>query len=142
MGVVTFDYSQWAQQFPALSPNVNQAQAQMYFDLSSNAYLDNTDCSVVQDVNKRALLLNLLVAHMATINLPTSQGGTGGSVGRAASASRGSTSVSFDLPNAGTTAFSAWLNQTQWGLAFNAAMAPYKTARYIAGSHIRRGTWP
>lgn len=142
MGVVTFDYTLWAQTFPTLAPNVNAAQAQSYFDMVENTYLDNTEASVVRNVTTRATMLNLLVAHVAALFLPTSAGGTGGSVGRAASASRGSVSVSFDLPNAGSGAVAAWLNQTQWGLMFNAMMTPYRTARYVPGGHIRRGTWP
>lgn len=79
-GVVTFDYTAWSARYPALAQNVDATLAQSYFD-EATLYLSNTPCSPVRDLTKRALLLGLLVAHLATLYLPQSQGGTGGWLG-------------------------------------------------------------
>lgn len=87
-GVVAFDYAAWSARFATLAANVGAAQAQACFE-EATLYLPNTPTSPVRDVGRRALLLGLLVAHIATLALPEEQGGAGGLVGRVASASRG-----------------------------------------------------
>lgn len=141
MGVAVFDYDEWSQRYPALAANVDQDLASFYFIEGGLLYLDNTDASVVQDVPTRTLLLYLLTAHIATLNLPVSAGGNGaGGVGRTSSASRGSVSVSFDMGP--TTASSAWFMQTQYGAMFWQAMLPYRTARYVNVPYVERQTYP
>ena len=143
MGIVTFDYSSWAKCYPTLAPLVNETQADCYFTIAE-LYLDNTDRSVVRDVNKRATLFGLLTAHIAQLNLPADQGGNGaGTVGRAASGTRGSVSITLDYPSAGSnSAVASWLNQTQWGAMFWAAMLPYRQARYVRTPRIQHQVWP
>lgn len=143
MAVVIFNYTTWALSYPAIASSVTEDQASAYFNIAQ-LYLDNTDGSVVRDINTRATLLNMLVAHIAYLNLPTEQGGNGaGTVGRAASGARGSVSVSLDYPaSSSSSAMASWLNQTQYGAMFYAAMLPYRQARYISTRRVQRQVFP
>ncbi|MBO1325350.1 DUF4054 domain-containing protein [Acetobacter sp. TBRC 12305] len=138
-GVVTFDYAAWSARYPALAANVNQTLAQSYFD-QATLYLSNTSCSPVRALTKRALLLNMLVAHLAMLDLPSDQGGVGGVIGRVSSASRGSVSVSTDFGSQQERA--AWFNQTQAGASFWAATRFLRQARYVPGFQQRPRIWP
>jgi hypothetical protein len=87
----------------------------------------------------RAALLNMLVAHLAQLNLPAgggdgSAGGTNAAapsplVGRITNATEGSVSVQtqMDLP----LGSAQWFNQTPYGAQFWAATAAYRTMRYV-----------
>lgn len=143
MAVVTFDYTSWVKCYPTLAPYVTSDQAACYFNLAE-LYLDNTNKSVVRDVNKRTTLFGLLVAHIAYLNLPEQDGGSGaGAVGRTSNATRGSVSIGLSYPDAGNgSATAAWLNQTQWGAMFWAAMLPYRQARYVSRPYVQRQVWP
>lgn len=138
-GIVVFDYAAWSVRYPALAANVNADQAQAYFD-EAGLYLDNSPCSPVRDLTRRALLLGLLVAHLAALYLPSDQGGTGGLVGRVASATRGSVSVATDMGTQQERA--AWFNQTQYGASFWTATRWLRQARYVPGAPQRPRIWP
>lgn len=143
-GVVTFDYALWAARFPSLAANVDGPLADAYF-AEAQLFCDNTACSLVRNLTIRAVLLNLLVAHLAMLNMPigaTSGCSTGGTaagpspgpsplVGRIASATEGSVSVStqFDVPPGSAQ----WFAQTPYGAEFWAATAAYRTMRYLPG---------
>ncbi|MEK7888230.1 DUF4054 domain-containing protein [Burkholderia contaminans] len=136
-GIVTFDYGVWSLRYPALGAAVSEPLAQTYFD-EATLYLDNTPCSPVQDVNVRALLLNMLVAHIAQLNQPVGVAAAGGSntaapsplVGRITSATEGSVSVSTEMNVPPGSA--QWFNQTPYGAAYWAATAAYRTMRYVS----------
>jgi hypothetical protein len=64
--------------------------------IEAGLYLNNTDCSVVQDVNLRGLLLNMLTAHIAFIGGVLNADGQPKPVGRVSGASQGSVSAQFD----------------------------------------------
>lgn len=138
-GVVVFDYTGWSTRFAALAANVGQAQALACF-AQATLYLPNTPTSPVRNVDRRALLLDLLVAHIATLDLPQEQGGQGGLVGRVASASRGSVSVTTDYAHQPERA--AWFAQTQYGAAFWAATRGLRQARYVPGGPQVPRIWP
>lgn len=139
LGVVAFDYAAWSARFAALAANVGAAQAQACFD-EATLYLPNTPTGPVRDVGRRALLLGLLVAHIATLGLPEEQGGAGGLVGRVVSASRGSVSVRTDFGTQSERA--AWFAQTQYGAAFWAATRGLRQARYVPGGPQMPRIWP
>ncbi|KVH51181.1 DUF4054 domain-containing protein [Burkholderia diffusa] len=135
-GIVTFDYGTWSARYPALAAATNATLAQLYFD-EAQLYCDNTPCSPVQDLTMRALLLNMLTAHIAQLNQPvgaaTAGGGTAAPsplVGRITSATEGSVSVQtqMDVPPGSAQ----WFNQTPYGAAFWAATAAYRTMHYVA----------
>ncbi|GBR56493.1 DUF4054 domain-containing protein [Gluconobacter sphaericus] len=139
-GVVTFDYATWSALFPDLATNTSDAQAALYFDQAGD-YLNNTPLSPVQNLTKRARLLNLLTAHIAQLMLPVSAGGNGaGTVGRVASASEGSTSIGLDMGSQSVSA--AWFMQTQYGAMFWQATAYLRQMRFVPGRSPRPRIWP
>lgn len=137
-GIVTFDYGAWSVRYPALATTVNATLAQLYFD-EAQLYCDNSPRSPVQDLAVRALLLNMLVAHIAQLNQPVGGAMAGGNsgpvapsplVGRITSATEGSVSVSTEMNVPPGSA--QWFAQTPYGAAFWAATAAYRTMRYVA----------
>lgn len=129
-GVVTFDYAVWVARYPEFS-SVSQPLAQSYFN-EATIYLDNTACSIVQDTARRAVLLNMLTAHIAALNRKGTDGQLASPlVGRIDSATEGSVSVHADMP--GGTANAAWFQQTPYGAAYWQATAQYRTMRYVPG---------
>ncbi|WP_233867119.1 DUF4054 domain-containing protein [Paraburkholderia adhaesiva] len=138
-----FSYRTWAARYPSLAASVKPKQAQAYFG-EAQLFCDNTPMSPVRNLAIRATLLNLLVAHLAMLNMPqgTASGATSGGstsaasagpsplVGRITSATEGSVSVAtqMDVPPGSAQ----WFNQTPYGAEFWAATAAYRTMRYIA----------
>jgi hypothetical protein len=125
MGIVTFDYARWVERYPEFL-QVLEPRAQGFFD-EACLFLSNAETSFVTDASKRATMLSMLTAHMAALN-GCCEGGGSGLVGRITSATEGSVSVSaqFDAPMS-----AAWLSQTKYGAALWAALAPYRTFRYV-----------
>jgi hypothetical protein len=128
MAVAVFSYADWSARYPELVAKVTEPLATAYF-LEAEIYLDNTDESVVQDVARRTLLFNMLVAHIAACNGAASPAGVG--VGRISSATQGSVSVSLDFNVPAGTA--AWYALTKYGAAYWAATALYRGMNYIPG---------
>jgi len=125
MAVAVFDYAVWAARYPEQAASVDATLAGAYF-AEAGLYLNNTDASVVSDVAIRLVLLNMLVAHIAILN----GAARGGLVGRVASATEGSVTISAEMEAPGTA---GWYAQTAPGLAFWQATATYRTARYVPG---------
>lgn len=128
MAVVTFSYADWSARYPELVAKVTEPLAAAYF-LEAEIYLDNTDASPVEDVVRRAILFNMLVAHIAVCNGAAS---TSSSPGRISSVTEGSVSVSLDFNVPAGTA--AWYNLTRYGAAYWAATAPYRSMAYVPGA--------
>lgn len=130
-GIVVFDYDGWAARYPELAGATDQALAQAYFDNDAVLYLDNSASSPVPDVAKRKPLLNMIVAHVASLNARTADGQAASPlVGRITNASEGSVSVAVDMPAPDSA---AWWMQTKYGAAFWQATASLRTMRYIPG---------
>ncbi|MDM3358728.1 DUF4054 domain-containing protein [Citrobacter sp. Cb004] len=129
MGVVIFDPAVFKLRYPEFS-SVDDALLQQYFT-QATIYLDNTDFSRVSDLAVRAMLLNMLVAHIAFLYSGANGQSPSGLVGRIDSASEGSVSVHADMP--GVTANSAWYMQTKYGADYWNATAPFRTFQYISG---------
>ena len=94
-------------------------------------YLNNTDCSVVQDVNLRMVLLNMVTAHIAFLAGVLSADGQPRPVGRVSSATEGAVSASFDYTPA-TPGSGAWFQQSAYGAAFWQATTSYRGFKYFA----------
>lgn len=137
MAVAVFNYDVWAARYPDLATKVDAPLAEAYF-LEAGLYLNNTDCSPVADVNVRLVLLNMLVSHIATLNLSEANGGTG-LVGRVSKATEGTVSVETSL--GGLSDQATWFAQTPYGLSFWQATARYRTARYRAGPKPMFDPW-
>lgn len=128
MGVVTFDYAVWSARYPELVPSTPPATAQLYFQ-EATLYLANTEASPVQDLARRALLLNMLTAHIAALNGALGGQASSGLVGRITSATQGSVSVTVDGLGGGANA--AWFQQTRYGAAYWQLTGNLRTARYV-----------
>lgn len=140
MGIVSYDYAIWSARYPELSGSVDQILGQMYFD-EATMYLDNTDGSIVTDVSRRAVLLNMITAHIAKLNAPINGEAPSPLVGRITNATQGSVSAAADY---GVQSASAqfWI-ATPYGAAFWQASAIYRTFRYVAPRRPRLGLrWP
>lgn len=94
-------------------------------------YLSNEDNSPVQNVARRAVLLNMLTAHVAFLAGVLSGDGMPAPVGRMSQASEGSVSASFDYI-AATPGSGAWFQQTQYGASFWQATTAIRGFRYVA----------
>ncbi|EJT9650293.1 DUF4054 domain-containing protein [Salmonella enterica] len=129
MGVVTFDPAAFKLRYPEFS-SLDDALLQQYFT-QATIYLDNTDFSRVSDSAVRAMLLNMLVAHIAFLYSGANGQSPSGLVGRIDSASEGSVSVHAEMP--GVNANSAWYMQTKYGADYWNATAPFRTFQYISG---------
>lgn len=102
------------------------------FDQAQATLLDNSDASPVQNVTTRGWLFNLLVAHLAALDARSAQAGAagGGMLGRVASASEGSVSVSMaDYP----VGSGKWFEQTQYGAEYWQAVQPFLRFQYSRG---------
>jgi hypothetical protein len=130
VAVVVFDIAAFRARYPEFS-TVLDATLTAYFS-EAGLYLSNTDSSVVKDVIIRAILLNMLTAHIAALNSGVNGQAPSGIVGRISQASEGSVSVSADMgPPSGSA---AWFLQTEYGASFWQASASFRTFRYIPGS--------
>ena len=92
-------------------------------------YLSNADNSPVQNVTRRALLLNMLTAHIAFIGGKLAADGMPRPVGRLSQAGEGSVSAAFEYLTPGTA---AWFTQTQYGASFWQATSSLRGFRYLA----------
>jgi hypothetical protein len=127
MAIVTFDAAAFKVAYPAFV-NVNDDLLQSCFD-QAGLYLNNTDCSPVQDIATRTQLLWMLTAHIAYLRGALSPTGALVPVGRASNATEGSVSIGLEYAMPGTA---AWFNQTQWGAAFWQATLSLRSFRYMA----------
>ena len=130
MPSVVFDSAGFVARYPEFA-NVLPATLGAYFT-EATLYLDNTDTSRVTDLAQRALLLNMLTAHVAALNgSGVSGNGASGMVGRINSATEGTVTASAEYAGQTASDFKAWLRQTQYGAAYLAATARYRTMVYV-----------
>jgi len=146
--VAVFSYTNWTALFPVFLTTasfVPEPQACAYFGLAG-LYCANDDCALIPadptTYQPRVSILYMLTAHIAAINGATATGAAG-LVGHITDASEGSVNVKLDLGVMPGSA--AWFAQTPWGLQSWAAMAPWRTARYIPSpgrfAQIPGGAW-
>lgn len=137
-----FNYDNWVALFPNLS-GVSEAQATLYFNNFAVLYVRNDGEGPICDPVMQAGLLNLTVAHIATIlssqtnGVPTTGGASGPSplVGRISAATEGTVNVSTEMPDQQPSA--AWWNQSIYGAAVWVALKPFRTFRYLPPSFRR-----
>lgn len=130
MAVAVFDYALWSASYPELKASVDSTLAGALFRRAT-LFLNNTDGSPVSDVETRLDLLNLIVAHLASLGGAGGDGSTSGLVGRVTDATEGSVSVSVDAGP--STSSNAWWLQTTYGFQYWTATASYRTMRYVPG---------
>lgn len=128
MAIVLFDPTAFKEAYPQFAA-FTDAQLQQAFNVAC-LVCPNTDASPVpycpdDGVYTRATLLNMLVCHLCTLSQ------RGGAVGTLSSASEGSVSASFTLPQVQNA---EWFAQTPCGLTYWQATAQYRTGGiYYAG---------
>lgn len=124
---VTFDYAAWIARYPEFT-GVSSGSAQLYFN-EATLYCANR-LNPVSSVTALSMLLNMLTAHIAQLNSPTTPAGanSGTPPGRLSDVTEGSVSASFqnDYPP-GTP---QWFQQTKYGAAYWQATLPYRLFRY------------
>lgn len=128
-GIVVFDPAAFIVRYPEFA-SVSTTLLQAYFD-EATIYLANTDDSRVQQIEQRAVLLNMLVAHIAQLNVGSTTQPVSPLVGRVNAATEGSVSVGTDMGVVPFTA--AWFLQTKYGASFWQATARYRTMQYVPG---------
>lgn len=128
-GVVTFSYATWSSRYPELATSVTQPTAQAYFN-EATLYADNSPSSIIQDLDERAVLLNMVTAHIAALNAPLNSQPSSPLVGRISGATQGSVSVQTAYEVPGTA---AWFSQTKYGAAFWQATTKYRSMLYVRG---------
>ena len=130
MSAVVFDKARFQTAYPEV--RAADAQLEMWF-AQAESLLDNTGHSIVKKPEEREMLLFLLVRHFAALAERAAQGGL---VGRIASASEGSVSVSADMGAAIGNA--AWYLQTPYGATYWQLTAKYRRFRYVSGGCYAR----
>lgn len=127
MAVVTFDPATFKLRYPQFASVSDFLLGECFNE--ATLYLSNADTSPVQDVTRRAMLLNMLTAHIAFLGGALNPGNAANPVGRVSSATEGSVSASLEYGVPGTQ---AWFVQTQWGAAFWQATTSLRGFRYIS----------
>lgn len=127
MPAVVFDPVAFKARYPEFAAVANPA-LQLCFD-EAGFYLSNANNSPVQNVTRRAVLLNMLTAHIAFIGGKLSADGMPRPVGRTSNASEGSVSAGFEYLTPGTH---AWFAQSQYGAAYWQATSSLRGFRYRA----------
>lgn len=134
MAVVVFDPAAFKLAFPQFA-NAADGQLTALFTMIGFSLIDNTDGSIVVNVDQRAAMMNLLMAHLLTLFGYTTATGTvtpgTGAVGRVASATEGtvSTSLGYNVP---AGASEAWYSQTPYGAMYWVMTAPFRSFHYVA----------
>lgn len=128
MPAVVFDPAAFKARYPEFV-EISSQRLTACFD-EAGLYLSNSDNSPVQNLTRRATLLNMLTAHVAYIGGLLSADGMPRPVGRVSQASEGSVSAAFEgVPP--TPGSGAWFQQSQYGAAFWQATSSLRGMRYI-----------
>lgn len=129
MGIVAFDLTLFRARYPGFA-SAPDALLLAFFD-EATIYLNNTESSPVLDVSRRALLLNMLVAHIAKIEYGENGEPASPLVGRISAATEGSVTVAVDMGVVSGSA--AWFMQTKYGASYWQATVNLRSFRYIPG---------
>lgn len=134
-GVVEFDPAAFQAAFPAFQ-TTPAALLENNFSLAE-LYLNNSPCSVVQDLTARAAMLNLITAHITFLlnRASSGDGSNAAAVGQIQSAGEGTVNASLAPVQAKNAAFWA---QSQYGFMFWQMALPYRTFRYFPAPYVCR----
>jgi len=124
---VTFNYTAWVTRYPEFA-SVPGNLAQLYFN-EATLYCENC-LRVVTSVTALTQFLNMLTAHIAALNSPTTPSGAspGTPPGRISSATEGSVTSQFEMDYPPGSA--QWFNQTKYGAAFWQAAKAYRLFQF------------
>lgn len=127
MTAVVFDPVAFKARYPEFAAVSNATLGARFTE--AGLYLSNANNSPVQNITRRAILLNMLTAHVAYIGGLLSADGMPRPVGRLSQAGEGSVSAAFENLTPGSA---AWFQQSQYGAAFWQATTSLRGFRYIA----------
>jgi len=131
MTSVTFNYAIWSGRFPELAPKVTEDQAQSYWDEAAFAFIDpDSDCPIAC-ARDRAMLLGLIVAHIAYCR-GASAASAAGLVGRISNVTEGSVTIGTEFKSY-TGDQEAYFGQSPYGVQYWAMTAGYRTMHYVPG---------
>lgn len=132
MSIAVFSPNVFLGRYPEFTAAYN-ANPTLFASMFAEAglYLNNTDCSIVQDVTLRGVLLQMITAHIAFLSGLLNADGQPRPVGRVSSANEGAVGASFDYTPA-TPGSGAWFQQSQYGAAFWQATTNLRGMRYFA----------
>lgn len=126
-----FVYSDFIAAYSAFAAAPPAATLEAYFALAGEVWLRNDGTGPVKTTVLQTQLLYMLTAHLASLFSGPNGNNPSGLVGRIASATQGSVTVSAEYES---TMNSAWFSQTPYGAAFWAATAGYRSfAAYLPG---------
>jgi hypothetical protein len=136
---VVFDFPTFAAMFPEFS-GLNATIGLAYFTRATGSIIANAATNPANADGNLMYLVYLATAHVAWLNSPKDASGNPSAtgqpasplVGRISSASEGSVSVQTEWPANDPTAQQNYLSQTRYGVELWTALAPYRTARYLA----------
>jgi hypothetical protein len=128
VGIAVFNPVAFKARYPEFAAVSNDVLTALF--LEAGLYLDNSDCSPVQDLTRRGMFLNMITAHIAFLGGLLSADGQPRPVGRVSQAGEGTVSASFDW-NQLTPGSGPWFAQSQYGSAFWAATTSLRGMRYI-----------
>lgn len=137
--VVQFNYANWIALFPEFASIPQATVTDEYFPLAT-VFHRNDGGGPVPTAALQSSYLNMMTAHIAAL-LGTVNGVASSTiVGRIASASEGSVSVSADFPLSNPS--QAWYATTKYGAMYYQATRPYRTIRYrIKGCGLYGGNY-
>ena len=136
---VVFDYETWVAMFPVFAP-LSAAQGNAYFIRATTSIVGNSCSNPAFGDGKLEGMIYLATSHVAWLSCPKDASGNPSAtgtppsplVGRISNATEGSVSVQTEWEVGGSqTQFDAYLQQTPFGVELLAAIAPYRTARYL-----------
>lgn len=124
-----FDWTAWQARYPELA-YITEPIALGYYDQAALMF-PGIMSFYAWSVPMQSMLLNLLTAHLAALFSPSATGSASSPlVGRIASATKGSVTVSTDMP---PNPNAAWFLQTKYGFQFWQATARSRLGRYRPG---------
>ena len=127
MPAVVFDPAAFKARYPEFAAVADPTLAACFDE--AGLYLSNSDNSPVQNLTRRATLLNMLTAHIAFIGGKLAADGMPRPVGRLSQAGEGSVSAAFEGPPPGSA---QWFQQSQYGSSFFQATTSLRSFRYVA----------
>lgn len=127
MAAVTFNAASFKARYPEFAAVADPALLSCFDEAC--LYLSNGDNSPVGNVTRRAVLLNMLTAHIAFIGGLISTDNMPRPVGRISQAAEGSVSAAFENLAPGSA---TWFQQSQYGAAFWQATSSLRGFRYVS----------
>lgn len=121
-GPVTFNYDTWIVRYPEFSSTVaDPVLAQEFFN-EATLYCVNDGRGPIPTPT-RAVLLNMLTAHIAYLNVGINGAPASSLIGRIDNASQGSVSVHAEMAPA--TASTDWYLQSKYGASYIQGVKPW-----------------